>query len=51
MALVTISPTDPAGVFTLTPILVPPLIAADEKHIVFTQGRSQSVLYIANGLK
>jgi len=43
---VTISPTDPAGVFFLSP----PIFAADEKRYVETHFRILSVLYVADGL-
>lgn len=45
--LVTVAPTDPAGVV----LVFPPIFTADEKHYVYTQIRDFSVLYVAKGVE
>jgi hypothetical protein len=45
--LVTVSPTDPAGIVFLSR----PIFSGDEKRCVYTQVRELSVLYVATGLK
>jgi dipeptidyl aminopeptidase/acylaminoacyl peptidase len=44
---VTVSPTDPAGIVSLSR----PIFSGDQKQYVYTQVRELSVLYVAAGLK
>ena len=45
--LVTVSPTDPAGIVGVSP----PLFTVNERRYVCDQARELSVLYVATGIK